>query len=126
MATGTAGQPHPKRPEKPSAVPPPPRDSDKVPDEIIALRPQEEGCRKLHFPLSSNANTPEAEEGELKGTEAEKGSELLPPGQVQLSSASLGRGLRESGSSFPEEVTNCQVSQGTGSQCSRSVGTGDI
>lgn len=126
MATGTAGQPHPKRPEKPSAVPPPPRNSDKVPDEIMALRPQEEGCRKLHFPLSSNANTPEAEEGELKGTEAEKGSELPPPGQVQLSSASLGRGLRESDRASQRKSQTARCHQGTGSQCSRSVGTGDI
>lgn len=37
----------PKRPEKPSAVPPPPRDSDKAPDEITTLRPQEEAAKSF-------------------------------------------------------------------------------
>lgn len=116
----------PKSPEKPSAVPPPPRDSDKAPDEIIALRPREEGCEELlqHFPLGSNANTPESVVYRV-GSEADD-SGLLTPGQAQLNSASLSRGLGESGSSFREEVTPSHLSPDHRISMLRSAGTGDV
>lgn len=126
----------PKRPEKPSAVPPPaPRDSDKAPDEIIALGPQKENCTRLHFPLSSNARAQLKHSGRGKGTqrlhpvpateraEAERDSGLLSSSACSLQlSLFLGRGLEESGSRF----TSSQVSWGHRSQWPCSVGPENV
>lgn len=121
----------PKRPEEPSAVPPPaPRDSDKAPDEIIALGPQKENCTRLHFPLSSNARALDTEAGEreLRGSiqfQSQGGQRLRGtlgsclPVHAHFSLASLGRGLGESGSRF----TSSQVSWGHRSQWPCSVGS---
>lgn len=96
----------PKRPEKPSAVPPPaPRDSDKAPDEIIALGPQKENCTRLHFPLSSNARAQLKHSGRGKGTqrlhpvpateraEAERDSGLLSSSACSLQLSLFGQGF---------------------------------
>lgn len=121
MATGTAGQPHPNG-QKSHLLP-----LLLLPGTLTRLQmrslhsvgPQEEACKEPHFPLRRNANTQRQRKGNSKapsstelGSEAEKDSGLRPPGQAQLSSASLGRGLGESGASFTEEVASSHGSPG--------------
>lgn len=120
----------PKRPEKPSAVPPPPRDSDKAPDEIIALIPQEEAAKSftsLQAQMQTLQRKGKAPSFTEWAGEAEKDSGLLPSGQAQPSLASVGSGLGGLGLNFTEEVTFSHVSPGHRiSMLLCSIGTGNI